>query len=859
MDTSIYLAAVAGLLHDIGKVAHRANELPTIRWDDKTRQEFGRYHALLTYDFITQYVPERWRRTPFVQGASLHHRPTTRETAILALADRLASGERERSEQEQAPRQMQSIFSSIRLDESPEKTPEPLYWPLRPLELRKEVIFPGQPMDNGQADAAYRTMWQSLREDAQALRVTWDAGGPIEAYLESLLALLRRYLWCVPAAYYQSVPDVSLYDHARMTAALAAILAQSDEDPNALIQMARSPEAIRKPIAMLVGADISGVQDFIYTITSKGAASALRGRSFYLQLMTQALARFTLRRLGLPITNLIYAGGGNFYILAPAASEDALQRIQQDVSRILWQHHRGELYVAIAGVPLTSDDFFRHGVSGKWQELHSRLQVAKARRFSELEEQLVRIFEPQGTGGDEEKQCQVCGREHPRVKVEDDVRKCAPCRSYERLGERLRRARFLRFDVLPLDGVGGSETLADDGMAQDDESGRWEGVLSDLGLRVSVDEMPPQSVPDDAEWALWLALSDEALNDLTLQPKAAVGRWFLVNVTPTITPEEIKDLRQRGVEGLPQSEGIKPFSAMAAQAQGIKRLGVLRMDVDNLGRIFQQGLGDRATLSRVATLSFAISLFFEGWVGELARQHNCQDPVGERLYAIYSGGDDLFFVGSWDAVVELARAIRADLTPFAAGNPSIHASAGIALARDKYPLYQAARDALEAEEKAKEFVRWIDGAVQRKNAICFLGQALSWDLFGLEPCDAVGIETAHALMHRLEQMGSQGNGEHERAPRSLIRRLMQLHDMHREAQEARQREGIDLNRVGQPQVIWGPWMWQAAYLLKRMAEQTRNEEIDNLREQLQQSQFRSIEYIGLAARWAELKLRQQRD
>ena len=33
---------------------------------------------------------------------------------------------------------------------------------------------------------------------------------------------MQTYTWCIPSAYYQSVPDVSLYDHSRMTAALAA-------------------------------------------------------------------------------------------------------------------------------------------------------------------------------------------------------------------------------------------------------------------------------------------------------------------------------------------------------------------------------------------------------------------------------------------------------------------------------------------------------------------------------------------------------------------------------------------------------------------------------------------------------------
>jgi len=71
----------------------------------------------------------------------------------------------------------------------------------------------------------------------------------------------------------------------------------------------------------------------------------------------------------------------------------------------------------------------------------------------------------------------------------------------------------------------------------------------------------------------------------------------------------------------------------------------------------------------------------------------------------------------------------------------------------------------------------------------------------------------------------------------------------------RQEAGTDVNRSGQPQVLWGPWMWRAQYYLSRMAKQTRNDAIKDLRDKLKADDFRSMERIGLAARWAELLTR----
>jgi uncharacterized membrane protein len=50
----------------------------------------------------------------------------------------------------------------------------------------------------------------------------------------------------------------------------------------------------------------------------------------YLQLLTEATARYVLRRLNLPITNLIYSGGGNFYLLAGPTDVPVLCAIDGD-------------------------------------------------------------------------------------------------------------------------------------------------------------------------------------------------------------------------------------------------------------------------------------------------------------------------------------------------------------------------------------------------------------------------------------------------------------------------------------------------------------------------------------------------
>lgn len=76
------------------------------------------------------------------------------------------------------------------------------------------------------------------------------------------------------------------------------------------------------------------------------------------------------------------------------------------------------------------------------------------------------------------------------------------------------------------------------------------------------------------------------------------------------------------------AEGANTFGELAKKSEGIKKIAVLRADVDNLGTSFvygfRRGEDERyVTLSRTAALSRQLSLFFKG----LYQQNSC---AGDR-------------------------------------------------------------------------------------------------------------------------------------------------------------------------------------------------------------------------------------
>ncbi|GEM_PF-3911466 len=526
---------------------------------------------------------------------------------------------------------LQTIFAGIQPENLKNKFLSP-----KPLEILEDIIFPspddGKTRDNGQSrfDSISQVTWTEFLGEAKTLKQAHeDAQSKIqnpkskiamEVYVSSLLYLMQHYLWAVPSGYYQPT-DVSLYNHSRMVAAVAACLAGQ-------------PISSEANVALLVGADISGIQKFIYTITSKGASSGLRGRSMYLQLLTEVVARYLLDKLDLPLTNIIYAGGGHVYLLAPLGCEEKLDEAHRYVSRVLLCHHQGDLYLALAHVPIQANQLHGDALGECWQTLNQKLQQAKLRQFSELDEnEFASLFAPQEHGGNEEKQCAVTLLEHPQTQQweKDELgeptgpRKSPVTVSFEELGKNLREAKYMCIDKVPLKDLSANNQ---------EPPAEWQVILSHFGyevifadsLHVDALSMTGKSI----QYRTFLALADdkEIWQDLRYTRNQIIGRHFLVNVTPIVSEAEY-DRYKPEIADLAEPDSVKPFDLLAQQSTGVHYLGVLRMDVDNLGKIFrdvidvQNGKNKNIlndTLYKLAALRKDFGLYVKAYIFTLTEQ-----------------------------------------------------------------------------------------------------------------------------------------------------------------------------------------------------------------------------------------------
>lgn len=834
MESRIIEIALAALLHDIGKVEQRAREDP---WNppEDIRDSGQPVHAAWSMR-VASLAPQKYRSAILAGG--YHHQPERLPTQdqflskLVALSDKLSAGERSDLPKDykvkKPPQQLVSIFDRILRDGGKQVAEH--YLPVAPLSLDaigKYIHSDKRASENvrGGYDDLRLTLENAVKQDIQ------DGA----TYLEHILAEMQRLTWCVPSAYYHSVADVSLYDHSRMSAALAVCMADfSEEQIDSLLKSIRdafndgNQSLPDTEVALLVGGDISGVQNFIYTIASKGAARMLRGRSFYLQLLTEAVLRFVLRRLGLPYTNVIYSGGGHFYLLAPLSAREELSRIQTAVGNILLQQHGTQLYLVLGSAPIPAKGFRAGALSDYWQKMHDQLAFAKNRRYAELQQDLyTRVFGVAEYGGNPEKTCSVCGDDQRGAGNWDEWNEaqskiCPLCRSFaESIGQKLPDAQFL---TLKFSEPQDTNDLVDSAFE----------ILQMFGMKVEFardakSKIDAEKVRQVVLWAL-----DDPRDDKWPQTSIPAARWFryTANRVPMVRDKEHADRINNRLGNVTDQDKAHPGQPMTFTHLNVlstscfERLGVLRMDVDNLGSIFKEGLGKSFSLSRLATLSFQMSIFFEGWLIRIVEAKDWNNLV----YTVYSGGDDLFLLAPWDRVPPLAQKIADDFAAYT-GHPGLHISGGMAFIDGKYPIYQAAEDAAEAEGLAKDLAG--------KNAFAFLNRAWKWDAF-------------RDLAERKDVLAAlvQGEGNEEAGPKSILHTLRALAEM-------------EVNAVAQKgRPVWGRWMWYGAYQLVRMEERYKNnaalkEKIANLHTSL--GNFQNLEIWGAAARWAQLQTRKRKD
>ncbi|NPV86943.1 MAG: type III-A CRISPR-associated protein Cas10/Csm1 [Anaerolineae bacterium] len=770
MEDKTLAAALAGLLHDIGKFAQRAGEN-------------GKHAEAGAKVFVQKGWQEIFPRAyweDLADAVASHHldtaKPNWKETKrivkITCLADRLSAQERRTGDEQQSKSQeapLQAILAHLVLDEEQEKG-EKRGFELKPLCHERETLFPVEKPQSVN-DVGYQELWKQFAEEMKTLKDNAEkSSAEGEALFVSLLALLRKYTWCIASATpweskpgERTLPDVSLYGHLKAASAIAVCLerAFTDDELDQMLALREKLEDWKQPVAFLVKGDFSGIQNFIYQITRPEAeasfehvAKRLRGRSFFLNLLGEVLTDYLLRCLGLPAVNVVYLGGGGFNLLVPkdASTLEKLDAAYRNIERWLLEQFHGALSLSIAKEEICAADFA--DLRRAFEAQNEQLQKEKSRKWARaiLDEDFYLPNETQYHV------CRIC-----HLTPLSDAGTCSLCSMHAQLGKKLPHATSLAFVYGDLSSPKGT---------------RIDQFAKDFGVTVLLlDEEEKQALLSQLRGLknpCRVDIFSVNNTDFLIQGAPStlgMGYRFFANAAPLAKTRFV----EAGME--PVEEGdVLHFEALAKAASGAKRIGVLRADVDRLGLLFSEGLRDdrknlTPTLSRVLALSESVDLFFGGYLNELCRdaaqewaqrltddeQKRIVDKMDGVFYILYSGGDDLFIVGPWDAALRLALLLQERWEEYACGNPCVTISAGLVFVKPHYPVQRFAEEAKGALEAAKDAGRnrigvfsqevlWRDGSVSFESLLQ-LGDELK---------DAVeNNELPRGLVHDLERLDRQ--------------------------------------------------------------------------------------------------------
>ena len=476
---------------------------------------------------------------------------------------------------------------------------------------------------------------------------------------------------------------------------------------------------------LFVGGDLSGIQRFLYNISSKKAAVSLKGRSYYLRQLMENVCSDIKRAVeanGAKAVDVIYSSGGKFYLLTDNTPQivQAVETCAKQSKQKLWEEHKGQLGLNISCVSFNEhpdgtidcQGALRQKPGYLWKIVNADFAHQKSQKFKDLlTENYQNFFDPISVGG-KPKVCAVTG-----IESSDCVR---------------------------------MEALSDDGDGY---------VLPSVRQQIQLGE------------------------ELRLQ------------------------------------EGFKTFEEYA----GPTDLGILRMDVDGLGKRFIEGFN---SIAEYKTFSKRLVDFFEKETKNIQQE----PPFKPYLNIIYAGGDDLFVVGRWDKVIDFAERIHQEAAK-RFGDEGISISGGIAIVQPKFPISKAAELAGDAENAAKQFNNG------EKNAFHMLGKTVSWNK---------EFDYVKSFKQQLVSLI-----ENYDLSKGILHKLM-LYSSIADRNKVLRKEG----KAEDFSYIWHISYYLTRYMKRYENNQTVCDFCRSLRDrEIDYRNGRNLELIALAARWAELELK----
>ena len=422
---------------------------------------------------------------------------------------------------------------------------------------------------------------------------------------------------------------------------------------------------------LLISGDFWGIQKFIFDgVTTSKASKILRSRSAMVQLITYAVVdRVTKAFIG---SEALLFGAGKFMILAKKGTEyeDKINTIQKELDSYFLKNFFGQNGFILSTSTTTKDKLLNQkNMEDDLLALGSDNDDKKFNKFdlvnAEDEDIIHNIF---SKAQKDDAICEFCSKRLKTHKV-DDTQACSICFNEIELGKQLSKKSYVT--IFTSEKLESKDHILIITLGAKNYYAKFENEVSIKGNTFDISSKPYFDYP----------------------------KWSLKSHVPKDEHNEIKTFSD-----FVKREGEKDTSGLMA----------LKADIDKLGDTFRALY--KEDFRKFNRLSREVEFFFSDYITSLVAKR-------DNIYTVFAGGDDLFLIGEYKEIVELAKEIRDDFYKFSLEKTSI--SMGLVMFKPSTPITFVSDMADNAEKRAKAVtVNGID-----RNGIDIFGISMKYDEF----------------------------------------------------------------------------------------------------------------------------------
>ena len=411
---------------------------------------------------------------------------------------------------------------------------------------------------------------------------------------------------------------------------------------------------------LLISGDFWGIQKFItQDLTTKNAPKILRSRSAMVLLISYAISK-EIQNIFKNSKTLLF-GAGKFTILAKREDnyQSKINNLQKELDNYFLENFFGQNGFILSYAEVKKDILLKSEGNNKEREkildkLNKQNELKKLKKFDLLnikDDKHICIDIFKNANINDNNSCKFCNKRVIDSELEEEA--CPICYNQINLGKKLATNNYI--NIIKFGRLRNHKKIN-------------EKLVEIIKLNKRSYFARFSNYKNHYSWG-------ETFNISNREYDGEVTKWALNSYVLKGDFNSIKSFN----EYIEENGRVISSGLMA-----------LKADIDKLGETFRKFY--KEDFRKFNRLSREVDYFFSEYITSLLE--------GKRVYTVFAGGDDLFLIGEYKDIVELAKKIREEFLEFSLEKTTI--SMGLVMFKPTTPINFISNMADEAEKRAKK-------------------------------------------------------------------------------------------------------------------------------------------------------------